>query len=152
MLKSTEPKTEATVKKFSLSRQNRPFRGFNKRFPEAAVEKEGEMGKSGTSAKQANRGTEEKGSLASEDYRQLFGTQPGTWGCYQVAADGAFRGRDVNGTLELSSLRLFKAFFPLMMVTFFKQVKLTGLLPKTTLTPPTPGVLPYPASIPRKSD
>lgn len=57
------------------------------------MEQDGEMGKSGTGAKQESRGTEEKGSLAAEDYRQLFGPQPGTWGCYQVAADGAFRGR-----------------------------------------------------------
>lgn len=71
------------------------------------------------SAKQGTRVPEKESSLPTEDYRQLFGPQPGTWSCYQVAADGAFRGSDVNGTPELSSLRHFKALFPLMMVTSF---------------------------------
>lgn len=51
----------------------------------------------------------------------------------------------MNGTPELSSLRHFKALFPLMMATFFfffKQVKLTRLLPKTPHPSSTSPLLP----------
>lgn len=64
----------------------------------------------------------------------------------------------MNGTPELSSLRHFKALFPLMMATFFfKQVKLTGLLPKTphpssTSPPPRPALPQFRGHVTERGD